>query len=1132
MPGSYNDAGDQEVRRRYKRIPSGRDITLIAYSNPVADTPLPPCASIARKPLLALPNEWLLDDTVSVSERRSLTQTAWQDNATAPASIRTLLWEAFEGLPVAMFLQLQRARNYTAALDWMRLVYDYTAPAAERKTYYGLVAEESMADTGFMQSVLEWLRDPLDVHAIAGTRPNTVTRAMQILTCRCLNEAGDADYTIDTSESIERARLLYETALELLRDPLLNESYGGCSDVIGRVLARFNEPDAAPEITYIATELSRTVPLRVLGPTLEAVVDAFSGTGTLARRSERASAIAARATTGAPLAPTLAQAIDGVALNGAHDELLRLPEVAAATADVGRAYHDLAASNGDSASAGVAYAGNGQGAFVSTSSALVASTGGGDTAPLWGSSTGTGAWFCVGPNPLVKALRLHAELNLQKIRSCRNIAGMRRALDFYSGATDQTTGLPMIGVNGELVLPGARTARPTPYRYSALIERAKDLARTAQHLEGLLLAALERRDAEAYTLLQARQHTQTARETVRLNELQVRQAESRVTRAELQQQRAEIEQDHFLDLLEAGTLETELEALTLLQEAIEYQRTAAALSVVSAIASAAAATSYTVAAGLSWKEGDKAASMLGSAFGAVAGGVSTMSGFAQTQAAIASTQSQVASMRAGQQRMRQEWELRHRLTTQDVVIASQEIRIEEESVRIAEQQRTISELELDQAEQLVDFLSTKFTSVELYDWMIPILERAYSSVLQYGAATGRLGSAQLAYERQGEVPPQPAADYWQPPAEDGMGDGAVTDRRGLTGAERLLQDLIELDQFAFETNRRKLQLSKTFSLSQLAPLELERLRTTGVATFVTSSEQYERDFPGNYLCLIKRVSASLVALVPPVEGIHATLTSSGISRVVVGPEVFQQIVVRREPQTIALTSPVNATGVFAFEAQPELANPFEFDGVDMTWEFSLPIPSNPFDYRSIADLLVTIDYTALNSYDYRQQVIRRIGREFVGDRAFSVRNDFPDAWWDLHNPDQTSTPLAVTLETGAADFPPTLDDVTIEHVAVVASVRGESPRGLTVRLRFAESGDDGNPTTPTPWLVAAPVDGIASTRRGNAGAWFALLGKRPAGRWWLSLPDTEEVREWLENEDLLDVQLVLSFRGETPAWPG
>ena len=45
---------------------------------------------------------------------------------------------------------------------------------------------------------------------------------------------------------------------------------------------------------------------------------------------------------------------------------------------------------------------------------------------------------------------------------------------------------------------------------------------------------------------------------------------------------------------------------------------------------------------------------------------------------------------------------------------------------------------------------------------------------------------------------------------------------------------------------------------------------------------------------------------------------------------------RRDPQTIAFTSPMNATGVFQVDLQPDMLLPFEGSGVDTTWDFSLP----------------------------------------------------------------------------------------------------------------------------------------------------------------------------------------------------
>jgi hypothetical protein len=75
--------------------------------------------------------------------------------------------------------------------------------------------------------------------------------------------------------------------------------------------------------------------------------------------------------------------------------------------------------------------------------------------------------------------------------------------------------------------------------------------------------------------------------------------------------------------------------------------------------------------------------------------------------------------------------------------------------------------------------------------------------------------------------------------------------------------------------------------------------------------------------LIKKVRVSVVALVSPSQGGRATLSASGLSRVVVGGDSFRQTAIQRVPETVALTSPMNASGAFELDAQPELLLPFE-----------------------------------------------------------------------------------------------------------------------------------------------------------------------------------------------------------------
>ncbi|WP_345510134.1 neuraminidase-like domain-containing protein [Phytohabitans houttuyneae] len=1001
----------------------GRQLTAIALR---AAGCTPPAWSVPRW-LGGWP--WSLDDTLPARQRASRSRALIGANLTAPATVRRYLEEAFYDLPVAVALALQDSHDYDHALDWYRIVFDYAAAAADRKSYYGLVLDEhgtagdAPADpTGYARDLLTWVRDPLNPHAVAAIRPHSYTRGTLQLLIRCLLDYADAEFTRDTPESVERARVLYRSAVDLLDEPVLRQRLGRCDDVIVRIPATVQPTLAAAPPPILRDALPSPSDPRV--PAL----------GTLVGPS--VAAVMTRVT--ASLEPTL---------------LPHAPSIAGPT-------------------------------------------------------------FCVSPNPVLTGLRLHAELNLFKLRTGRNIAGLRRTLDLYAAPTDQTSGLPMIGADGELVLPGLRAPAPTPYRYTALVEQARVLASQAREAESTMLAALEKRDAEALSLLRARQEVRVARASVQVQELRVRQAEDRVTAAQAQQDRAAFQEDYFGDLLSAGPLAFEREALSLLG-------TAAGLQLAAAVAYAAAAGLSAASAIANWdpsKTYEKLAALASSTGAALSAG-----------AANASTWSQWNSLQAGYARTQQSWQLQQQLARFDRTIAGAQVTVETDGVRIAEQERAIGEIQADNAEQLLEFQAAKFTNVNLYDWLSDVLERTYRWYLQQGTSMAQLAAAQLAFERQEDQPPAIQADYWEPPAQgfDALTEGTGPDRRGLTGAERLLQDIAELEQYAFTTARRRQQLTRTISLAQLDPLGLARLRTDGVVTFATPMRLFDEDFPGHHLRLIRRVSLSVVALTPA-EGIRATLSSSGTSRIVVGPDVFQTVILRREPETLSLMETMNARGVFDFEPHTGLRDAFEGQGVDTTWELRMPKPANPFDFSTIADVLLTIDYTAIDSADLRARVVRELDRTQEGERGFSLRQDFPDAWWDLTNPDAADTPLNVSLGTRALDFPVNLAELEITQIALALITESDPPAPLsTLTLHFRADGG-----TAVLGGTAAPVDKVVSTRRSNGGPWLPITGKAPAGTWRLQLPDSEDTREWIAQGGLTDILLVISYRARTAAWPG
>jgi hypothetical protein len=1119
---------------------------------------------------------------------------------------RTFAEDAYFFVPLAIADALQRAGEYVAALDWYRTVYDYTAPLGLRKLYYGLVQEQYLPE--LYKRTPDWLLDPLDPHAIASTRRLAYTRFTLIAIIRCLLEFADAEYTRDTAETVSRARTLYVTALDLLGVDELKQQLNHCDGIIAELKVDLGSDPALENIWALAdlqaklAAIGHYTTVKDLVSKIGPVLASGAAEASWQERFATARSMAEEAVMAVPLKPLVGQAAEKKvsALGKASMSVLRDPGVEKAAAAVGA----QAAARFVTAAASISGVQphllenekielpwlrqstvilpkqTGLDFVLSADLIPVAPAGAlsisvllppsdlayktdiadlgrillsdlvKDQAPISfkphpvNPLPGPSLSLCIPPNPLLKSLRMHAELNLHKLRTCRNIAGMKREFEPYGAPTDTVTGLPTIGAGGQLVLPSVSVIRPTLYRFQTLIQRAKELVQLAGQIEGSMLLALERRDAEAYSAMRARQDLELAQAQVQLHVLRLNQANENVTLAMLQRGRAQIQANHYQKLLDDGLLELEQDAIETLGEAANLQATAATYSFAAAAVYGAEVAAGSIAGAVAGGVAGSIAGPAGTAVGAVAGAVSgALSGGAaqiasglsavsqgySSLAAKRSTLAQIGLTLAGFERRRQDWELLNSLASQDIVIGAQQVALATDGVEIANQEKIIADIRNTHARDAVEFLTHKFTNVELFEWMSGVLEDVYGFFLQQATATAKLAENQLAFERQEPSPAYIQADYWTAPGEllsMGVLQNSGPDRRGLTGSARLLQDVYRLDQYAFETNKRKHQLTKTISLAQIAPVEFQRFRETGVITVATPMEILDREFPGHYLRLIKRVRTSVVALISPTYGIRATLANAGLSRTVIGPNVFQTVPIRRDPESVALTSPINATGLFELESQTELLYPFEGCGVDTIWEFQMQRAANPFDYGTIADVLIAIDYTALSSNDYYQQVSQKLRPDLSLERPFSFRGQFADQWYDLHNPDQTSQPMTVRFRTAPADFAPNLNSLKIQHVALYfARAEGQSFEVPVTHLRYTEQGSAGGIGGG-----ATSIDGFISTRRGNAGSWTAMQGKSPFGEWELSLPDTDEMRNRFKNEEIVEMLFVLSYSGRTPAW--
>ncbi|GIJ51670.1 hypothetical protein Val02_85560 [Virgisporangium aliadipatigenens] len=716
-------------------------------------------------------------------------------------------------------------------------------------------------------------------------------------------------------------------------------------------------------------------------------------------------------------------------------------------------------------------------------------------------------------NPLLVLLRLRSTNQLLKLRQGRNIAGMMRPSDEEQAAGTQ----PVFDANGTPVPPARPKLPPTGYRYAVLIDRVRRLVALAAQVENAYLGALERQDMETYRAVDAGRHIALAEQGVQLQRLRLTEAGDAQELARRRQRRSQIQQETYQDWIDGGPSSYENTVLAAYIGGGLSRIAAIGLGAAAAIA-AQSVSIATASAGSMGAAGAAAAVPMG-----VYTGTTIAGAFANAVAAEADTVAQVAALQAGWERREDEWRLEKNLADQDFLIGDQERRLSDNAYAIAEQELATAALQNEHQKAIAEYLATKFLNAELYEWMSGVLGDVYATLLQQATTMALLAQQQLGFERQAQPPVFIKDDYWVAPIEDGS-SGAAPDRRGLTGSARLLQDVERLDEYAFLNNRRKLNLSHTLSLASLVPFEFQRFRTTGELPFNTPMRLFDRVFPGHYLRLIRQVRVSLVALVPPQQGIRATLTASGVSRVVVKGESFATVTVRRDPEQVALTGLIAASGVFELDTQAEMLLPFESMGIDTAWVFQLPRPANPIDYDMVADVLVTIDYTALSDPDLRRQVIEEIGDVASADRAYSLRSDFPDGWFALHDTAPGARPV-VEFTTLRSDFPRCLDDLRLAHVVLYLVPGTEEPNEADVfdlRLTPERGAAAGGPARTTP-------DGVISTRRANGTAWLGLQGTAPVGDWRIEFEPALAGR--LADGSVTDILLVLSFAGRTPPWP-
>jgi peptidoglycan hydrolase-like protein with peptidoglycan-binding domain len=947
-------------------------------------------------------------------------------------AMRVYLDEWYFYVPLAVADFLSRMRQFERAAAWFHVVfYPFTAQYPPdfpfppiRLIWWGF---SEVRDQSYVyRNTVEWLTDPFAPFAVAQTRQGAFVRHVIIRYVDNLLDWADAEFSCDTSESVSRARELYELAEDILHSEEISQEEA-CSvawqEFLAFILATYSTEEV--RLLRFIIEPTQNVGNRLTLADIAAMQGIVEGDDPIADRTTK--------------------------LNQLVDQILGRQTPAKTISEIAQERAECQAP-----------------ALVED--AFIQPIGSpGFPSPIWKelhlspelsivefTLNKIGCGFCVPPNPLLGTLRSRIQINLEKIRTCRNATGMRRTMRASImvaplNAVQQSASSD----NLDELIP---SEPPPVFRFSYLIERARYYVQVAQQLESQLLNAFEKEDAENYSLMKAQQDMQIAGATLNLQDLRVTEASDQFKMAIFQVNRAQFQETHYRDLISMGFSDQENKTI------IAYGFAIAASELVPI----------------------------------------------QEPGAIATLSAYGASL----ERRKEEWNFQLGLAKQDMQIADSGVRIANDSRQVAEKERAIANLHNQFANEVVNFLTTKFTNKDLWKWMGLNLRRYLREHLNMATVIARMAQTSLAFERQ--APITIVSPYY-----------ADREHRDLLIADQLLTDINRLDQHRLTTQKRLKELTKTISLDSISPIEFEQLRRDGWMEFATLINWFDRDFPGHYMRLIKYVSLSIVAIVPPGEAIHATLSNNGISRVMVGAPYTEYKQIQRQPESIAITKVSDGTGLFEVHLDDPILLPFEGSGVEATWRLEMPKGANRFDFDTLVDVLFTIRYTSQEDPVYRDRVLQQMGIDqngkvsVDGTTSFSLSQSFPDAWYLLNNPPHdTPSPYAFEFELRRRDFPPNELDHTIKRLNL--AFRQERPIKLPLEIEYQpqQAGETYGPiysvqldyewnsdaNTGNPIALSALQDG--------AGTAVPLSTLRPLGRWTLRLrydADRNAYAEFFQN---------------------
>ena len=688
----------------------------------------------------------------------------------------------------------------------------------------------------------------------------------------------------------------------------------------------------------------------------------------------------------------------------------------------------------------------------------------------------TTLYFCIPDNPKLLEYWDTVADRLFKIRHCLNIESVFRKLNLFEPPIDPALLVQAAaqGLSIGNVLSDLSTPMPN-YRFNYLLARALEVVSEVKSLGNALLSVLEKKDAESLSLLRTKHDTNIQALVMEIRKKQLEEATK--TKKSLEENRKAPEyrlayfsqligsivfppgedeefsllQGPFSEVVDEGELMLntyEKEDLEKAGEAKDKQKTVGIVEGLASILHIIPSLSVDfkpIGIGLGLSFGG---SNLGSAAQAAAR-------FLQLDINKLNFESSRAGKKSGflrqlQDRVYQANLAGHEIKQIDKQITTQKIRIE-----LADQEIVNQQTQIDQAQEVEEFVRSKFSNEQLYQWMSDQLSDLYYQTYSFAYDLAKKAEKVYRFDMGLATSDFIKFGYWN------------SSKEGFLAGEQLYLALKQLESVYIETKPHDYEITKHISLRQINPLALIRLKEQGVCEFDLAEELYDLDYPGQYKRRLKTVAISMPCILGPHTSLNGTLRllkhEYRNSKIAANypkklEEADERFVSNPIPTTaIAVSQGQNDSGVFELSFHSERYLPFEGAGAISSWRLEIPQQFRQFDYQTITDVVIHLRYTACEGGDTLKVAALEHLQEYVGNvaelskteglfRMFSLPHEFPNAWHRFLNPVPDTEIQLLELGDLKERFPFFVQSTQISEVEVT-DIRLFTPaEGLVISL--------------------------------------------------------------------------------------